>query len=311
MEFKIKPEKLASAFMLPTEVADSHIKLAGALQLRVIIYCYRHMAESLEPSVIAEALAVDCEDVKDALLFWCELGLLSCDKNIVPQKEVKPVATKNPPKKVVKPNRGEVAKRGLEDKEIAFLLSEAQVKFGRTLKQSECSSLVWMFDDLGLNASVILMAVEYALQAGRCNVNYIEKIAKDWADSGVLTIEDAERKIVELSNARLAWNVMRSAFGLDMRAPSESESKLAVKAVSQWKMSREVLKAAYDVSIDNIGKYKASYIKSVLEAWNKDGIKTREDLKKLNQEKNNASVNKKNNYDTYDLSLVDELINGD
>ena len=306
MEFKIKPEKLATAFMLPAEVADSHIKLAGALQLRVIIYCYRHMAESLEPSVIAKALSIDSEDVKDALLFWRELGLLSCD-DILPQKEIKPVVTKNSPKKVVKPNRGEVAKRGLEDTEIAFLLSEAQVKFGRTLKQSECSSLVWMFDDLGLNASVILMAVEYALQAGRCNVNYIEKIAKDWADSGVLTIEDAERKIVELSNIRLAWNVMRSAFGLDMRAPSDSESKLAVKAVSQWKMSREVLKAAYDVCIDNIGKYKASYIKSVLESWNKDGIKTKEDLEKLNQEKNNASSNKKNTYDTYDLHLLTSL----
>ncbi|MBQ4154007.1 MAG: DnaD domain protein [Clostridia bacterium] len=311
MEFKIKPEKLASAFMLPTEVADSHIKLAGALQLRVIIYCYRHMAESLEPSVVAEALAVDCEDVKDALLFWCELGLLNCDKNIVHQKEVKTVATKNPPKKVVKPNRGEVAKRGLEDKEIAFLLTEAQVKFGRTLKQSECSSLVWMFDDLGLDASVILMAVEYALQVGRCNVNYIEKIAKDWADGGVLTIEDAERKIVELSNTRLAWNVMRSAFGLDMRAPSESESRLAVKAVSQWKMSREVLKAAYDVCIDSIGKYRASYIKSVLEAWNKDGIKTKEDLEKQNEGKSNASDNKKGGYASYDLSVVDQLINGD
>lgn len=310
MEFKINSESLASPFMLPSEIADRHIKLAGALQLRVVIYCFRHIADGFTVKDICEALSVDEADVTDALLFWCELGVLVCDRPAKTEKKQEP-KKKPAPKKIVKPNRGEVAKRGLESPEIAFLLSEAQVKFGRTLKGSESTSLVWIYDDLGLDASVILMAIEYALQIGRGNVNYIEKICKDWADNGVETIKDAEAKIVELSNAGSAWNVMRSAFGLDMRAPSESELKLAVKAVSEWKMPKEVLKTAYDFCIDNIGKYRSSYIKSILESWHKQGVKTKEDILKLEKEKNASAKKGKESYAAYDLSNLDALINGD
>lgn len=310
MNFRIKAEKLGTPFMLPTEVVDKHIKLAGAMQLKTILYCYRHMTEGINAETIAKELSLSLEDVNDALMFWCELGLLDCDRKInlnpiIQEKKIQP-------KKIVKPNRGEVARRGLESPEIAFLLSEAQVKFGRTLKQSESSVLVWLFDDLGLDASVILMVVEYALQAGRCNVGYIEKIGKDWADGGVLTLQDAENKIIELGNANSAWNVMRSAFGLDRRAPSDSEQKLAATAVNEWGMTRDVLKAAYDICVDSIGRYRASYIKSVLTAWHKKGVKVKEDLLKLSEEKEIQNKSKKSSdYGTYDLTKLDDIINGD
>lgn len=310
MEFRIKPEKLGVPFMLPTEVVDSHIKLAGALQLRVILYCYRHMTEGISAKAISETLSVSEADVNDALMFWCELGLLQCDRP-APAQPI-PEEKKIQPHKAVKPNRGEVARRGLETPEIAFLLSEAQVKFGRTLKQSESSVLVWLFDDLGLDASVILMVIEYALQAGRCNVGYIERVGKDWAESGVLTLQDAENKIVELNNARSAWNIMRSAFGLDRRAPSDSEQKLAVTAVNEWHMTREVLKAAYDVCVDQIGRYRASYIKTVLTSWHKKGVKTKEELLALSEDKETKGKDKKGSgYATYDLTKLDDIINGD
>lgn len=310
MTFRIKAEKLGVPFMLPTEVVDRHIKLAGTMQLKVILYCYRHLTEGIDVYAVAEALSISADDVNDALMFWCELGLLDCDRKV--KTKSAPEEKKVQPHKTVKPSRSEVARRGTESPEIAFLLSEAQVKFGRTLKQSESSALVWLFDDLGLDASVILMVIEYALQAGRCNVAYIEKIGKDWADGGVLTIQDAENKIIELGNARSAWNVMRTAFGLDRRAPSESEQKMAVTAVNEWGMSRDVLKSAYDICVDQIGRYRASYIKSVLASWHKKGVKNKDDLLKLNEEKEKSSKSKKSSdYGTYDLTKLDDIINGD
>lgn len=308
MKFRIKPEKLGTAFMLPADVADKHIKLAGALQLRVILYCYRHMADGFTAESIGKALSVPVSDVNDALLFWCELGLLEGEKS----EAVTPAVKVNiQPVKAVKPNRGEVARRGMESEDIAFLLREAQVKFGRTLKQSESSVLVWLYDDLGLSAAVILMVIEYALQAGKCNVGYIEKVGKNWAESGVDSIKAAESKIVELGNSRLYWNVLRSAFGLDMRAPSESEEKLAKSAVGEWKMPGELLKKAYDICIDQIGKYRVTYIKTILTAWHKKGINTLEDLEKEETIPQKSTAKQKNSYATYDMSKLDDIINGD
>ena len=308
MNFRIKAEKLGTAFMIPSEIVDKNIKLAGALQLKVILYAYRHMSDGFTAEKISEVLSVSLEDVEDALNFWCELGLMESDRKEqnTPIKDVK-----SPPPKVVKPTRGEVARRGLESGEIAFMLSEAQIKFGRTLKQSESSVLVWLYDDLGLSAAVILMVIEYALQAGKCNVGYIEKVGRDWAQSGVDSIMAAENKITQLGNERLYWNVMRSAFGLDMRAPSESETKLANTAVGEWKMEKALLKKAYDICVDQIGKYRASYIKTVLTAWHKKGIST---VEELNKESENAKPNARQNktsYDTYDISKLSDMINGD
>jgi DnaD/phage-associated family protein len=309
MDFFVKPESLSAAFLLPADITDKHIKLAGALQLKVILYCYRHMADGFDAKKISEALSISEDDVKDALNFWCELGVLGSNEQ---KTTVLPtVVTPTPPPKAIKPNRGEVARRGLEDAEIAFLLSEAQIKFGRTLKQSESSLLVWLYDDLGLNAAVILMAIEYALQAGKCNVGYIEKVGKDWAESGVDTVLAAENKIAELGNERLYWNVMRSAFGLDTRAPSESETKLANLVIGQWKMEKSLLKKAYDLCVDQIGKYRASYIKTILTSWHKKGICSVADLEKETKAAEKPKAKSKGSYATYDISKLDEIINGD
>lgn len=314
MGFRISPEKLTSCFMLPAEVVDSHVKLAGALQLRVILYCYRNMAAPIDPAGIAASLSASEEDVQDALMFWAELGLLVADQpTAAPAKPVVGEAVKPAPPKAPKPDRKEIARRGLECPEIAFLLQESQQKFGRMLKQSESSVLVWLYDDLGMDAALILMVIEYALQAGRCNISYIEKIAKDWVENGVESIADAESRIVALSNARSAWNIMRSAFGLDQRAPSEAESKLATQAVLEWKMERDLLKKAYDICVDSLGKYKAAYIKTVLTAWHKNGIHNVSELesKKEPEEKSKAKKSDKKKYDhtTYDLSLMEQIIN--
>lgn len=314
MGFRIHAEKMNTVFMLPTEIADQHLKLAGALQLRVILYCYRNMTCEIDPTAIAKVLSTTEEDVRDALMFWVELGLLVSDQPSAPAP-AKAEPVKPAPPKTPKPDRGEVARRGTECPEIAFLLNEAQHKFGRMLKQSESSVLVWLYDDLGMDAALILMVIEYAVQAGRCNISYIERVARDWVESGVESIADAEKRIVELNNARSAWNIMRSAFGLDSRAPSEAESKLAKQCVLEWKMSRELLKMAYDICVDSIGRYKASYIKTVLTAWHKKGIRTPEELKAAEQEtgEKQPKQNKKNGqyYAAYDMSLMDKIIDGD
>lgn len=318
MNFKVIKDFKTPPFSVPSEIVDSHLKLAGALQLRVILYCLRHTYDAeINPSLMAELFTVSEEDINDALMFWAELGFIECEG---PTFKVLPTVTelsKVVPPKPPKPDRKEVARRGLESPEIAFLLNEAQQKFGRMLKQSESSVLVWIYDDLGMDASLILMVLEYAVKAGKVNISYIEKIAKDWAENGVDSIVAAEKRIVELTNARSAWNKMRIAFGLDSRSPSETESKLAVLSIIDWKMPDDLLKRAYDACVDSLGKYNVKYIKKVLTEWHKQGITSVKDLEKLKSEdKSNAKFNQKsksNNSveDSIDWSLMDQIINGE
>ena len=316
MEFKVRKDFKTPPFSVPSEIVDSHIKLAGALQLRVILYCLRHTYDAdIDVTLMAELFSVSEEDVRDALMFWCELGYIECEGAPAPVKPSIPEPVKVAPPKAPRPDRKEVARRGMESPEIAFLLNEAQQKFGRMLKQSESSVLVWIYDDLGMAASLILMVLEYAKQAEKMNISYIEKIAKDWVESGVESIAAAEKRIVELGNSRTAWWKMRNAFGLESRSPSETESKLALLCVVEWKMSDELLKKAYDACIDSLGKYQVRYIKKVLTEWHKKGITTVKELEETKGEGEEKSSSKgkpkKAGSGSIDWSLMDQIINGE
>lgn len=316
MEFKVCKDFKTPPFSVPSEIVDSYIKLAGALQLRVILYCLRHTYDAkIDPAEMANLFSVSEEDINDALLFWTELGFIECDRPAVKAEVCVPEPKKATPVKAPRPDRKEVARRGLESPEIAFLLNEAQNKFGRMLKQSESSVLVWLYDDLGMDASLILMVMEYAKQAERFNISYIEKVAKDWSDNGIDTIAAAEKRIVELNNTRTAWWKMRAAFGLDARSPSETESKLATTCIIEWKMSDALLKKAYDICIDTAGKYSIKYIKKVLTDWHKNGITKPEELEKQASFTPKTEPKQKKSASggmaTYDMSLMDQIINGD
>lgn len=326
MNFKVRKDFKTPPFSVPSEIVDSHLKLAGALQLRVILYCLRHTYdEEINPSYMAELFSVSEEDINDALMFWKELGFIDCEGPVFVAQPSAPKITKVAPPKAPRPDRKEVAQRGMECPEIAFLLNEAQQKFGRMLKQSESSALVWIYDDLGMDASLILMVLEYAVQADKVNISYIEKIARDWVENGIDTIVAAEKRIVELNNSRTAWHKMRAAFGLDTRSPSETESKLAVKCIFEWKMPTALLKRAYDICVDSLGKYNIKYIKTVLTDWHKQGINSIEDLEnkseapkestdsksKSKSDSKSKSKPKKGNGGSIDWSLIDQIINGE
>jgi DnaD/phage-associated family protein len=265
---------------------------------------------------MAEFFAVSEEDINDALMFWAELGFIEYEGAAFSPGAVAAEPTKVAPPKPPKPDRKEVARRGMESPEIAFLLNEAQQKFGRMLKQSESSVLVWIYDDLGLDASIILMILEHAVQAEKVNITYIERVARDWAENGIDTLAYAEQRIVELNNNRSAWNKMRRAFGLDSRSPSETEAKLAVLAVIEWKMSDELLKKAYDACVDSLGKYNVKYIKKVLTEWNKKGVTTVKELEAASsvevQKPSKEKSKSKNSIEgSIDWSLMDQIINGE
>lgn len=317
MKFKVCKDFKTAPFAVPSEIVDSHIKLAGALQLRVILYCLRHTYDAeINPTLMAEFFAVSEEDINDALMFWAELGFIEYEGAAFSTGVVSPEPTKISPPKPPKPDRKEVARRGMESPEIAFLLNEAQQKFGRMLKQSESSVLVWIYDDLGLDVSIILMILEHAVQAEKVNITYIERVARDWSENGIDTISAAEQRIVELNNNRSAWNKMRRAFGLDSRSPSETEAKLAVLAVIDWKMSDELLKKAYDACVDSLGKYNVKYIKKVLTEWNKKGVTTVKELEAVasveGQKSSKEKSKSKNSIEgSIDWSLMDQIINGE
>ena len=300
MIYNVNPAIFSSTYAIPTDVADKYLKIATHTQLKVLLYFMRNISDGIDSQKISDALRLDINETEDALLFWQQCGILT---GATPKEELKTVVVKS-----TLPSRTDVIKRGLEDKQLMFLLREAQLKFGRNLKQNESQLLVSLYDDHGMDPSVILLLLGYAVREGKCNLTFVKKTATHWLESGVETVMDAENLIAESAKQNLAWSVVQSAFGIERRNPSTKEAELSNLWVNEWKISTELLKAAYDACVDAKTKLSMPYVAKIIESWHKDDITNPE---QISAKKKNVKPQGKNDYAGYVLDLFEKMLYDD
>lgn len=298
MEYFINPSVYAQTFALPSDVADKYLKLAKGEHIKVLIYIMRNSANLPDEEKISFETDVSVYDVKEALLFWADAGILVPKENTNSAEDrLKTV------KKIIKPQREDVAKRGLEDPKIRYMLNETQLKLGRNLKTNETSTLVWLYDDQGLDVSLILLIVQYAVTHNKPNIRFIESVATDWLDKGIDNLADADEELRKLALGEQAWAAVQLAFGLERRKPSKKETELSLKWIDEWKISKELLQAAYEACVDVKSKFSFPYVAKIIENWHSKGYKTTEEVGK--DKKPTAG----NDMAAYDLDLFKKMLN--
>ncbi|MBO4733415.1 MAG: DnaD domain protein [Clostridia bacterium] len=304
MEFSLNMKSISSSFPVPCEVADKYIKLASGEQIKVLLLAMRDLSDKIDVSGIAEKLKTDKTAVEDALLFWTQCGIVTRAETPPERKEKQVVITAE------MPTRRDVIARGMEDEKIRLLLREAQLKFGRGLKNNESRLLVSLYDDYGMDVSVILLLLQHAASQKKTNLTYIRSTAEKWLKAGVETVLDGETLIADEAKGKLAFSVVRRAFGIDDRLPSEKETEYSDIWVNKWGMTPELIKAAYDVCIDSKAKISFPYINKILEKWHKAGYKTVKDVK---EEKKTPSKKggSSSDFAGFDLDAFEAKLNSD
>lgn len=313
MEYQLNLGTWNSVFAVPGVLVDQHLKLAGAAQLKVILWVLRHAGENFSVSTIAQALSMHEADVRDSMQYWVETGVICRQEHTlapsavplpavtpeddltlteegpvsatvpaaspvpkVPASSTAPVAAKAGTKRALsrpeKPDMKYLNKRMDEDESIAFLMQSADEIFGRMTSNNDKETLLLIHEYDGLPVEVLIMLLQYAVSIGKGSMRYIEKMAIDWADHEITTLEAADRKIQQLTRQQEACYRVQRLFGVADRAPSEQERIFFDQWVVQWQLSDELLKAAYDVCIGNKGKYIPKYINTTLENWYSAGI---------------------------------------
>lgn len=299
MDYYINPANLTAVFTVPTAVVDRYLKLAKAEHIKVLLYIMRNMSLQVSQEELAENTDLSVYDVKEALLYWADTGILLPKEQPVGVKELK-----NENKTVIraeKPSRTDVARRGAEDEKIRYLLRETQIKLGRNLKTNETSTLVWLYDDQGLDVSLIMMIIQYAVAHNKANIRFIEATAVDWINKGIDTITEADQELRKMAMGEQAWSVVSACFGLEKRKPSQKETDLSFKWINEWEMSKEMLTAAYEECVNAKSKFSMAYTAKIIEDWHNKGYKTPKDI--------DGKPKIKENYASYDLDLYEKMMN--
>lgn len=290
MEYKINPMAFTGIFPVPNTLVDENIRLASVVQLKVLLYILRHSNDGqTEITYISAALSLEEEDVKDAMIFWAERGLLVKDgqkaeeikaKEPVSPQKAEPVKEE---KKVAdipisRPSYEQISARISESEEIALLFREAQTVLGRTIGYDGQSVLLMLYDGYGLPVEVILMAIEYSLSLKKSSFTHIARVGKRWSEMEIDTLEGAMQYIEEHNIVDETWAKLRHLTEITNRNPTEKQRKYLVAWVKEYGYSVDIIYCAYEECIDNTGKMSFPYMDKIIRSWHDKGVKTLDDI---------------------------------
>lgn len=312
MTVKINFNSFNGVFAVPLALVDSHLKLATESQLKVLLFVLRHNAVDLTPDSISKAVNVHPGEVENAIDFWCERGILSCDDKVNNEKfadvtaqninELTNVTTEQKPEinkrvtltsRLQRPDISYVANRLSQDKALADLMNDIEFTLGKLLSAGDKATVVMMKETLGLPCEVIILLVNYCVSSGKGNMRAIEKMAANWSDNGIFTIEAADKMITHLDMSNNAWQKVSKIFGIkNIGLPTNTQLTYADTWCNEWKFSDDMLLEAYTRCVNTKGEYNIRYINGILKKWYADKIFNLDDLalkesKSKNKKKNN------------------------
>ena len=319
MEFSVNLGIWSSVFAVPKQIVDNYIKLAGATQLKVILWILSKGGEKFSSDDIAKAIGKSEDDVNDALQFWCELGILDLGENDISLLENKSelqiiennisnseVQQKNETTKTritsrtIAPDVTYVNERINSSKEISDFMQYAQAIFGRPISPDAYNKILMMHENDGLPFEVISMILQYAVSNGK-GMRYIEKMGIDWGEEEIFTVEMAEEKLRKLEENKKYAYIVQRLFNQSNHIPTKNEEERATRWFKDYNFSEEIIKYAYDLCMDSLGKYQANYIDKILVRWHNNNLKSIDEINKYNNAHTKQQKRKEKDEISYDI----------
>ena len=165
-----------------------------------------------------------------------------------------------------------------QNDEFTMLLYIVQRYLSRIFSQTDSETVAYLYDVLKMPAELIEYLAELCAQRGKTSLRYFESIALDWYRNGITTVEQAKERGTGASAEEYA--VMK-AFGLQGRNPGTEEQKLMRKWFGEYGFTKEIVLEACGRTLMRTHEPSFPYADRILTEWRKAGVRTLEDIRRL------------------------------
>ncbi|MEF9954135.1 MAG: DnaD domain protein [Clostridium sp.] len=312
MELHFENRIQVNATSVSNEFIDRYMAEANGEYIKVYLYLLRHSGEAVTVVSIADALNHTEADVHRALSYWQKagvLGLLPEQAEVLgkadslgkadPLGKAEPVEEDRVTKEVSAAceeriatdqkqssptQRSHCTGREMEqlssDVEFSQLLYIAQKYMNKVFTPADCEVFAYLYSTLHMPTELLEYLVEYCAQNNHTNIRYIEKVALNWHEKKILTVEEAQAYSKSFSKDSFA--VMK-AFGLTGRSPGEKEYGDIERWFKVYGFSKEMVVAACNRTMDAIHTPSFQYAEQILKDWKQAGVKTQHDIETMDQ----------------------------
>lgn len=304
-----------NVFAVPSSVVDKYIKLAGGNALKLLLYMMRHGGESFTAEKLCSELGFEeLGELEDAALFWVQRGIIrtisgkdsvklnAANTETVSENAHEESAASVPAKRTVQKVRppvvssGEIAEKTRNSPEMKALFESAEDLFGRMLRASDREMISNLTGYYGLPCDVALMLIGYCKNLKEkhgktISANYISKVAQNWSEEEIMTVQLADDKIRSLEKQSRIEEQISLKMGLTSKPTSDTVS--FIRSAVDRGFGEDMIMLAYDKTVDGTGKWTPSYANKIIESWKSAGISTPGEAEKADEEFKKANSFKK------------------
>lgn len=255
---------------LPKEQTLSHLSDCSECEIKcLILICSGKATDkdgNIDENILCSVLGFPIDEIRNSIQFWRGAGVLSLKGSRKTSTENKKAV-----RKIESPDYTgkEISEIYEKNSELRSLVDECQKVAGKVFNPFEISKIVGLYDYLKLPPEFILTVWSYCAKKGKTVVHYIEKTCYNLYDENVDTFEKLEEYLREKEEFESESGKIRTLFGIGKRAFTEKEKQL----IKSWKDTPyELIKEAFDITVNNTGKPSLSYAGKILEKWKAENI---------------------------------------
>jgi len=207
------------------------------------------------------------------------------------------------------------------DEEFGQLVYIVSKYLERPTNKTNSDILGYLYGELGMRADLLEYLVESCVEAGHKSIHYIEKVALNWHEQGIRTVDEAREQVTVIN--KQYYQVLK-AFGQRRRDPSLDEIKTMHVWFYDYGFQVDIIVEACNRTMNNIHEPSFKYAGGILADWKKKGVRSRGDIEALDQafareqetkkgqRKEAAKPNRFHNFDQvgYDYDAIVKELNG-
>ena len=250
------------------EADENDLRLLGALLL------FADGEGSVSIAGLDELLGIEKSDINASVKYWKGAGIISSAPATrdtqAPEKQTKAIARFVGVEEYTTDELVSVIERG----DRAGFVDEAQKAMGKMFNKNEVGKLIGIVDQLGFEEEAVLAILSYCVRLGRKSLSYAEKIAISFHDEELLTAEQVHAEIDSLEKRHNAVEKIKYIFGFGSRPLSAYEKKTFAMWTEEWGFGTEIVKMAYDITVDATHESSPKYANAILKKWHENGLTT-------------------------------------
>lgn len=167
-----------------------------------------------------------------------------------------------------------------DNEEFAQLLYVAQKYTGTIFNHRDCEVFAYLYEELGMSFDLLAHLVATCVQSEHRDVRYMEAVALNWHKAGIKTVDQAKQG-TELYVK--GYGGVMKAFGLTGRNPGTEEHELIRKWFYTYMFSPTLVTEACNRTMRALHQPSFEYADKILASWKKAGVRSLDDVKKLDQ----------------------------